>query len=192
MKRRSTTQVSIRGFAAKSGLMTLAVVIAGAGPLSLTNRVSADQFDSQITALQSQINQYQAQANALGEQARTLQAELDRITNEKNALQAQVDLSQAQYDQLQAQITDSQNKIVNNKEALGETIATMYVSGSVSPLEMLASANNISDYVDQESYRASISDTLKSTIDDIKALKSKLEKDQAKVKVVLERQQAQK
>lgn len=192
MKQRSTTPVSHRGLRAKSTLVALAMVMALAGPLSIAGRAAADQFDAQINALQSQVNQYQAQADALGAQARTLQAELDRITNEKNALQAQVDLSQAQYNQLQSEIAVNQKKIESNKEALGETIANMYVSGTVSPLEMLASANNISDYVDQQSYRASISDTLKSTIDEIKQLKAKLEKDQAEVKVVLDRQQAQK
>lgn len=190
MKHRFTTPVS-KGLATKSLLVAIAAVVAFAGPLSLTSRVSANPYDAQINALQSQINQYQAQANALGEQARTLQSELDRISTEKNAIQAQVDLSQAEYDKLQAQIVANEKKIVDNKDALGETLANMYVSGSISPLEMLASSNSISDYVDQQEYRAAISDTLTNTIAEIKALKAKLEEDKKAVEVVLNLQKAQ-
>jgi surface antigen len=190
MKQRSTTPVS-KGLATKSLLVALAVVVALAGPLSVSQRALADPFDDQISALQSQINQYQAQANALGEQARTLQAELNRISTEKSAIQAQVDLSQAQYDKLQAQIVANEKKISDNKDALGDTLANMYVSGSVSPLEMLASSSSIADYVDQQEYRAAISDTLTSTIAEIKNLKAKLEKDRAAVKTVLDLQKAQ-
>lgn len=190
MKHRSTTPVS-KGLATKSLLVALAVVMALAGPLSVSQRALADPFDDQINALQSQINQYQAQANALGEQARTLQVELNRISTEKSVIQAQVDLSQAQFDKLQAQIVVNEKKIADNKDALGDTLANMYVSGSVSPLEMLASSNSIADYVDQQEYRASISDSLTSTIAEIKILKAKLEDDKAAVKVVLDRQKAQ-
>lgn len=179
VKHRSTTPVS-KGIATKSVLVAAAVMMTIAAPLSISQRASADQFDDQIRAIQGQINQYQSQVNQLDAQANTLQAELDKITIEKNQIQAQVDLTQAQYDQLQSQIADTQKKIQSNKDALGDTIANMYVDNSVTPLEMLASSKNITDYVDQQEYRASIRDTLSATIDQIKQLQTKLKQDQAK------------
>lgn len=190
VKHRSTTLVS-KGIATKSVLVAAAVMMTIAAPLSISQRASADQFDDQIRAIQGQINQYQSQVNQLDAQANTLQAELDKITIEKNQIQAQVDLTQAQYDQLQSQIADTQKKIQSNKDALGDTIANMYVDNSVTPLEMLASSKNITDYVDQQEYRASIRDTLSATIDQIKQLQTKLKQDQAKVAVVLDQQKNQ-
>ncbi|MBP7775241.1 MAG: CHAP domain-containing protein [Candidatus Saccharimonas sp.] len=194
MKQRSATPVQrprIKGLATKSIVVATAVLMILAAPLSITQRVHADSYDDQMQAINNQIRQYQSRADELGKQAQTLQVELDRLTNEKNAIQAQINLSQAQYDKLQKQITDTEKKISDNKDALGETIANMYVDNSITPLEMLASSKSIGDYVDQQEYRASIRDTLNTTIEEIKALKIKLEKDKADVQVVLDRQKAQ-
>jgi surface antigen len=54
---------------------------------------------------------------------------------------------------------------------------------------MLASSNNIADYVDKSSYQSSISDELQSTISTINKLKQSLETKQVDVKRVLGEQQ---
>lgn len=166
--------------------------MAVATPMTMMPRAKADQYDDQINALQKQIDQYQSSASSLATQADTLQNELARLTNEKAQIQSQIDLSQAQYNSLQNQINDTQKKITDNKNALGTTIADMYVDNSISPLEMLASSKNIGDYVDKQSYRASVNDQLKQTINTINDLKNKLEKDQQSVKIVLANQTSSK
>ena len=42
---------------------------------------------------------------------------------------AQVDLSQAKYDKLVNDITETEKQIAENKDALGQIIADMYVDG---------------------------------------------------------------
>lgn len=160
--------------------------------MALVSPAAADQWDDQMSALNAQMSQYQAQANALNAQANTLQAQLDQITAQKNAILAQIDISQKQYDALQKQVEETKQKIADNKEALGQTIADMYVDGSITPLEMLASSKNIGDYVDQQEYRNSIQTTLSKTIDQINILKKKLEAKQAETKKVLDQQKDQK
>ena len=150
MKLLSTTSVS-KGLVTKSALVAAAVVIGFSSSFANFQRASADEFDDQIAALRQQMNAYQNQANELDAKATTLQAELDQITAQKNAILAQIDLSQRQYDQLQKQIEDTKQKIADNKDALGKIIADMYVDSSISPLEMLASSENVSDYVDNDS-----------------------------------------
>ncbi len=190
MKRLSTTPVS-KGKVTKSALVATAVVMAISGPFTLMQRAHADQYDNQIAALRQQMSQYQNQANALGAKAATLQAALDQITAQKNAIIAQINLSQKQYDDLQAQINATQKQIADNKDALGQIIADMYVDGSITPLEMLASSKNIADYVDQQQYRQSIQSNLSQTINQINALKSKLEQSQKDVATVMEQQKTQ-
>lgn len=191
MKLMSTTTVS-KGLVTKSALVAAAVVMGLSAPLALMNQASADQWDDQMSALNAQMREYQAQASSLNAQANTLQAQLDQITAQKNAILAQIDISQKQYDSLQAQIEDTKQKIADNKEALGQIIADMYVDGSISPLEMLASSKNIGDYVDQQEYRSSIQTNLSSTIEQINTLRKKLESKQTEVKKVLDQQKDQK
>jgi len=184
MKQRSTTPVS-RGLAAKSIIVACAVMMAVATPFAYVGTVKADKYDDQIQAIQKQIDEYQSQASKLSNKAKTLQNQLARIGNEKAQIQSQIVLAEAQSDSLEKKISETKIKISDNKSALGSIIADMYVDGSISPLEMLASSNNIGDYVDQQSYQASVSDQLKAKITKINDLKSKLEKDQKAIKVAL-------
>ena len=149
MKLMSTTTVS-KGLVTKSALVAAAVVMGLSAPLGIAELAYADKWDDQMSVLNAQMSQYQEQANALNAQANTLQAQLDQITAQKNAILAQIDISQKQYDSLLAQIADTKQKIADNKDALGQIIADMYVDDSISPLEMLASSNNIGDYVDKQ------------------------------------------
>ncbi len=68
----------------------------------------------------------------------------------------------------------------------------MYVDDTITPLELLASSNNIGDYVDKQTYREAIQSNITATIKDIDALQKKLQKSQDDVAKILEEQKAQK
>jgi len=191
MKLLSTTPVS-KGIVTKSSLVALAVLVGMSAPLALVNRVFADQYDDQIRALQQQKAAYDAQASTLSAQAATLQEALDQIVSKKAAVMAQIALSQQQYDQLQAQIDKTKKDIADNKDALGQIIADMYVDDTITPLEMLASSNNIGDYVDKQTYREAMQSNITATIKDINDLQKKLTNSQAEVAKILEEQKGQK
>lgn len=190
MKRTSATPVS-KGLVTKSSLVASAVIMALAAPISFGQLAFADRFDEQIAALRNEVSGYQSRAADLRQQAATLASALDVLTNEKNAIQAQVDLSQAKYDKLVNDISITEQKIADNKEALGQIIADMYVDGSISPLEMLASSKNIGDYVDQQEFRSSVQSNLSGTIKEINTLKKKLETQKKEVEQVLADQKGQ-
>ena len=190
MKQRSTTPVS-KGLVTKSALVAGAVMMALSIPISFGTRVYADKYDDQINALQSEIDGFQAEAGKLRQQANTLQNEIANLVAQKNTIQAQIDLSQAKYDKLVNDIKETEKKIADNKEALGQIIADMYVDGAISPLEMLASSNNIGDYVDQQEYRSSIQNSLSDTIEQINKLKKQLEEQKVDVERVLADQKTQ-
>ena len=190
MKQRSTTP-AVKGIVTKSSLVAAAVVMAFATPITLGQQVLADRYDEQISALRAEVSGYQAKAADLRQQAGTLAAALEILTAEKNTIQRQVDLSQAKYDKLVHDIAETEKDIADNKDALGQIIADMYVDGSITPLEMLASSKNIGDYVDQQEYRSSIQSNLSATIKEINTLKKKLEEQKKEVERVLADQKSQ-
>jgi surface antigen len=162
-----------------------AAIVAIAGPLQLATTVSADEYDDQIRIIQGEVNQLQARAGELKQKADTLQAALDIITTEKNTIQAQIDLSQAKYEKLLVDIDKNTKKLAENQAALGEIIARLYVDDKSSPLEMLASSKNVSEYMDKQEYRTAASQKLDSTITTVKKLKAQLEKDKKDVERIL-------
>lgn len=184
--------LSLRSKAAKVTLGVCATLVAIAAPLQLTSSaVHADQYDDQINALQSQVNQYQTQADQLQKQANSLQAAVDTLQAQINGMQAQINLSQAQYDQLTNQIAINKQKLADNQTALGQILADLYVSSGITPLEMLASSKNISEFMDKNTYQSSVRDKLNNTIDQIQTLKSQLQSEQQSVVNVLNNQRSQ-
>lgn len=191
MKLRSTTPASNR-FAAKALLVVSVIVMGFAVPIQLSSSVFADKYDDQINALQQDVNRYQAEANRLNGEAKTLESALGVIAAEKSQIQAQLDLSQATYDKLIVDIAATETKIKENQDALGITIADLYVDAKISPLEMIASSKNVSEYLDKQEYRNSVRDQLTSTIAEIKTLKTQLDDQKKSVETVLAQQNAQK
>lgn len=177
-------------------LIVVGVLVMGlAVPIQMTTKiVSADEvqrLQQRIDALQQDAKEYENRAAQLGEAAATLQVEVSRLTNEKAVIQNQLDISQARYDQLVLQIKNTEQLIKDNQDALGETIADLYVDDNISPIEMLASSNTISDFLDKQEYRTSIRDQLTTTISKIKDLKKELEVQKQDVERVLADQKVQ-
>lgn len=190
MKRLSKPPIQNIKITAKRVLITtVALLLAATMPFQLARIVRADDFDRQIAQLQSEIDSYQQQAAKLNGQADTLQKELNQLDSQKNAIQAQIDLQTAQLGKLNQQIADSEKKISNDQDALGDTIANLYLSDQITPLEILASSTSIADYVDKQTYRNTVKDSLTSTIASIKQTKIDLEKQKKAVEQVIAEQQ---
>lgn len=203
MKLRSTTPASKSRKpsrpAAKNGkrvsvqrvmIFAVALLFAGVATTSYFQMqpVSADQFDDKIRALQADMNRYQAEANRLNAESLSLANTLAQFTNQKNAIQAQIDLNQAQYDKLVAEIKDTEEEIKTNQDALGTTLADLYVDDTVTPIEMLASSENIGDYINKQEYRNAVKDELGRTIKKVKDLKVQLTEKKTAVTKVLDEQ----
>lgn len=189
MKLRAATPVSLSRFV-KWGIALAVIIAVTIGALYIARPTSADQYDDKIRALQADMARYQAEANRLNAEASTLANALAQITNEKNALQAQIDLNQSQYDQLVIEIADTEKQIKDNQDGLGSTIADLYVDSEVSPIEMLASSENITDFLNKQEYRNTVRDQLSATIKKVKQLKAELSAKKSEVEKVLAEQKA--
>lgn len=185
--KKSLSKISIK----KVLLIAIVFAVAIALPSQLNQKVSADQYDDKINSLQKDIEKYKAESDRLNAQAITLESALAALANQKAAIQAQIDISQAKYDKLLIEIAETEKKIKDNQDALGITIASLYVDDDITPIEMLASSKTIGEYLDKQEYRNSIRDELTSTIAKVKELKEALTKQKIDVKKLLDSQKDQ-
>ncbi len=192
MKLRTTTPASHsklnRVF--KGGLISLFALVFAFATINAALPTYADEYDDKISRLQADMAVYQAESDRLNGEAATLQNALAQLANERAAIQKQVDLSQAQYDKLVIDIANTEKQIKENQDGLGSTLADLYVDGEISPLEMLASSSNISDFLNKQEYQSSVRDQLASTIKTVKDLKTQLSTQKADVEKVLNEQKA--
>jgi len=153
--------------------------------------VGADQFDSQIQQLQQQNASSQSAANDLAAQATSYQDAINKMQLQINGLQQSIVDNQLASDKLQQQIDKAQADLTQEKQVLGENIKAMYLEGQISTLEILASSQNISDFVNKQEYRNSVQSKVKDTLDKINALKVQLDLQQKELKAAIDTLQNQ-
>lgn len=131
--------------------------------------------------LQEQINQLsqqnaglQGQNSSLVNEATSLQSKIDGMQAKINALQSEINDNQAQITTLEGEIVKAEAELAKQRDLLGQNIRAMYVEGDVSTLEMLASSQDLSEFVDKQQYRDTVQTKIKTTLDKVTDLKHQL------------------
>lgn len=170
-------------------LVALSAVLIGAGLAA--PYVRADQFDEQINALRQQNASAQSSLNDLLSQASSYQDAINQLQAQINAVQGAIAANVAQQADLQAQIAQQQIEIDKQKAILANDLKTTYVSGQLTPVEMLATSSNLSDYIDKQEAYSRVQDTIQKTMAQIQALQRSLQAKKAEVDQLLESERAQ-
>lgn len=149
----------------------------------------ADRFDEQIRQLNEQNAANQQVNSALESQERDIAAVLNRIRGEIANIEAQIRANQQKHAETTARIAQAEIELAHQKKLLGENVRQMYLEDDISSLEMLASSNDLSHFVDQQQYRNSLQDKVKTTLDKVTTLKQQLEAEKTTIEKLLADQQ---
>ena len=179
---------NIKKTAKNIAITTVSIAVVAILPFQFADVTHADDFDDQIAKIEKQIDGLQNEAQKLNKKADSLQKEVDSLNAQRQVIQKRINLKAIEKKQLLALIAENEQKIVDNRNALGDTIASIYLAGNITPLEMLASSNSIAEYVDKETYQNSIRDSLVLTISEIKRIKVELEQQQVDIERVIAEQ----
>lgn len=152
-------------------LATLGVVAV----LLLPATALADQFDTQISALKQKVAATQAAADQKASEANSLKTKLASIEAQINAAQLQLNLTSAQISDTQTKIDDANKDLDKQKLILKDNLKLIYKEGSVSPIEVIASSGNLSDFVAKQEYLAAIKKKIDLNLKKIDELKKDLD-----------------
>ena len=177
-------------FTRLSPLVAGAVIVVS-GLIAPVVTVHADQFDEQIKALEKLQAANQAQADQYGNQANKKESEIEKLQNQIAGIQAQIEVNQKRQELLTQKIKEAQKRLEEQKGLLSANIRSMYIEGDITPLEMLASSKNLSDFVDQQEYRDRIRDNITNTLDEIDKLKKQLDEQRQEVTQIIEEKKTQ-
>ncbi len=156
------------------GLTVLSIAMLG-GLLMLGNRVSADEYQPLIDALSKQIQENQAVVNQKQAEGDTLQNKLEATRADLASARANLEMTRLQISQNKARQSEVQSKLKKQENLLGENIAVVYRQGGVTPLELVAGSQSLSQIVDKQQYFASLRQKIDETLDDIRDSKKQLD-----------------
>lgn len=131
-------------------------------------------IQEQINQLSRENSEKQAQTGALANEAASLQDKINGLQSKINALQIEINDNQAQIVKLEGEIVAAEAELNKQRDLLGQNIRAMYVEGDISTLEMLASSQDLSEFVDKQQYRTSVQEKIKDTLVKVNDLKHQL------------------
>ena len=134
----------------------------------------ADQYDDQINALKKKVQETQAAADAKNAEADTLKGKISGIDSQIAAAQQALNLTNAQVAQTQTQITKANQDLDRQQTILKDNLKMIYREGKVSPLEVIASSKNLSDFVAKQQYLSAIKKKVDDNLRKIEQLKKEL------------------
>lgn len=165
--------------------------IFGALILSLSPLVRADTLQQQINNLQNQNAVAQENVDSLQAQAKSFQDAINILQGRINAIQVAISTSQQSINNLQIKINKAQNDLDYQKSVLASDVRAIYVGGSVSTIEQIASSKNMNVFVDQQTYQKAVEGKIQKTLDDIAQLQNQLNTQKAQVQQTLKVEQEQ-
>lgn len=171
----------------KIGLIAISLAII----IPSTLPAKADQYDNQINNLQRQVAQQQKEANDLHARANGYRSKVDELQAQMAVIQTQIILNEAKNNKLSAEIDQAKEDLTKQKAIFDENIRSIYKEGELNSIEVLASSDNFSDFVNKQEYSQKVKDKVAASLAKIKAIKEQLDKQQAEVAAILQEQKAQ-
>ncbi|MBU4479852.1 peptidoglycan DD-metalloendopeptidase family protein [Patescibacteria group bacterium] len=157
----------------------------------ISNATKVDEIKTKIeertatmTKLEEEIAQYQKEIEKVGEEKQTLNNEVYRLNLDKKKLTSDISLTNDKIyttsltvEKLDIDVKDKESKIEQNTVAISETIRLINESDSNSLVEMLLSADNISDFLSSTEDLQKFQTSVREKTNDLINLKSNLEID---------------
>lgn len=151
---------------------------------------SAASFDQQISSLKQNSSQTEQKKQQLGAEAVTLSSTIAALQAEITALEEQIDKTKNKADSIKADIAKAEAELARQRNLLGLNVREMYTDQDITTLEMLASSQNFSHFVDREQYRSSLQEKIDQTTKGIEKLMRQLDEEKQTVERLLADQQA--
>lgn len=143
--------------------------------ISLTSADEMSELNDQINRVQKELGDTQKQKSTLQGEIAAFDSQIYMITLQVQATQAQLNKTQSEIDQTLAKIKQAEDDLQKQKETLKENLKVFYEEGQVSSIEVIASSDNFSEYMDRSEYLRTLQSKIVETVDKINALRAELE-----------------
>lgn len=156
-------------------LLTIVFIPSGNQPVHAETQADVDNLNAQISTLTVQLSEKRAVAKTFADEVAIYDGKIQQIQLQIQATQMQIDVQNTQITDINGQIATKEADLKIQRESLREQLKVLYENSNVSTLELVASSDSFSDFVDQTEYLQTMQLKTKETIGQIKTLKQQLE-----------------
>lgn len=168
-------------------VLLVAILLVGGGSVGVVHA----SIQSQIAEQQAQKAQNQSQLSGLVAKATSYQDAINKLQAQIGDIENAIANNQAKQAEIEHKIVVAQHKLDEQKSFLRSDIKSMYVSGQMSTVEMLATSKNLSDFVDAETYRGAVQTKIQDTLDQIAQLQNSLHDQKNQVQSLVNAEKSQ-
>lgn len=176
------------GIYATNTFLVVSVFIASVAVGSLVSAQSAGDLRNQSTQIQNEIEDKSAQANKLHKHANTLQEAVNEYDNHINGAEVQISSTNAKISQLEKDLKTTQKELKRQKVLLKANILALYKRGDATEVELIASSDNFSEYIDEQTYLERIKTGIQESAQKVVELEKKIKEQRKEQKELLARQ----
>jgi surface antigen len=144
-------------------------------PVFAVSQGDIDKLNEQIHVLDNKLYINAQKQQSIQDIIDAIQANIDKLQMQIEATQAQIELTNQQIADTNGQIVKTEADLAEQKKILREYQKTLYMENQKSTVELIATSDTFSDFVDRSEYLNTMQQKVRETEEKIANLKKQLE-----------------
>ena len=145
-----------------------------------TNANKAEVLMAETTRLEQEIAENEAYLVELRARADSLKNTIEKLDAEIAVEQQKIELTKKNIEQLVEEIKITEAELERQKDILRHALVTLYKEGNITTIELLASSDSYTDFINQQEYLSRIKDQIHDSAKKVEELKLQLEDEKEK------------
>lgn len=151
---------------------------------------SVDELRAKSQSLQQQIDSNDQQVKALADAAATIQEKMNQLEAQATAMDLQISSTTARIGEINRTLKDTVDKLNHQKELLRFSIKALYMHSGASSVELLASSDSFSQFINSQTYLEKLKDRIQDSSKKVIDLNRQMFDEQIQQEEMLKRQEA--
>ncbi len=174
-----------------NGVVSLLILLLIAAVTIPVAAQSENELRDKKTKAKEQVDQSKEVLGGLTSNVNTLEEKVNKLTEEINAISSKINDTEAKISSTKEELVKTQAELDKQQKIIDSSVRSLYKTGRVSTVELLASSDNFTDFVNQQEYLQRIKLNVEEASKKVKKLKADLETQQTELEGLLELQVGQ-
>lgn len=153
--------------------------------------VSESELRRRSNQLQGEINEGEEKLNDAAQVADSFEEKVNQLQAEINSIEGQINSTKANIAKTQEELTKTEAELERQENIMNESMRALYKQGRVSTIELLASSNSFTEFVNGQEYIERVKLSVQESAKKVADLKEKLETQKEELNELLELQTGQ-